>query len=364
MKRQRLTATVTLLLLGALSALSCRTPTPREAEAEFEATGILLGVDDPFATLHIHGAKVRVRLEEETLVSRDFLIWRTLGDFERIAIPEDIQPFETAFHVRGVWRHDEHGHYLQARALVTRPIPKLDYRDDPDLPRLLVLGDSISMGYHKALAEALAGKVNVHRAPENCLNTNYALGRIRSWLGDFDQPDQQWDVISFNFGHWDSAGVEEPRPQREAEYKENLERLIAILRETGARLIWVTTTPVPEPARPAGVPRNQDKSSILNRWAAEVLQRHPDIAIVDQWQIVAQTPLYRQWWTRGNIHFSPTLNPPLGRALARAVLDAVGSTQVELNPQPPWTRLEVARDKWWLHPRDYQRMIRSAVKRR
>ena len=40
--------------------------------------------------------------------------------------------------------------------------------DDPKLPRVLLIGDSVSRGYTLAVRSALAGKANVHRAPENC----------------------------------------------------------------------------------------------------------------------------------------------------------------------------------------------------
>ncbi|MBL9199220.1 MAG: hypothetical protein JNL39_01885, partial [Opitutaceae bacterium] len=40
--------------------------------------------------------------------------------------------------------------------------------DDPRLPRVLLIGDSVSRGYTLAVRAALAGTANVHRAPENC----------------------------------------------------------------------------------------------------------------------------------------------------------------------------------------------------
>lgn len=39
--------------------------------------------------------------------------------------------------------------------------------DDPDLPRVLLIGDSISIGYTKPTRQLLAGKANVHRVPSN-----------------------------------------------------------------------------------------------------------------------------------------------------------------------------------------------------
>jgi hypothetical protein len=51
-------------------------------------------------------------------------------------------------------------------------------QDDPQLPRVLLIGDSVSRGYTQAVRKALAGKANVHRAPANCGPTASGLKNI------------------------------------------------------------------------------------------------------------------------------------------------------------------------------------------
>lgn len=110
-----------------------------------------------------------------------------------------------------------------------------DYlKDDPKLPRVLLIGDSISRGYTLAARKALAGMANVHRAPENCGPTANGLKKLSVWLGE-----GHWDIIHFNFGIHD-------RKTPLADYEERLEAITAQLKATGARLIWATTTPVRE----------------------------------------------------------------------------------------------------------------------
>ncbi len=71
-----------------------------------------------------------------------------------------------------------------------------DYvKDDPSLPRILIIGDSISRGYTLPVRKALAGKVNVHRAPANCGPTATGLKKLDVWLGN-----GKWDLITWNFG--------------------------------------------------------------------------------------------------------------------------------------------------------------------
>ncbi len=120
--------------------------------------------------------------------------------------------------------------------------------DVPGLPRVLLVGDSISIGYTKPVRDLLAGRANVHRIPENGGNTRKGLLRIDAWLGD-----SKWDVIHFNWGLHDIRLDAQGRTDRSgpnavpiAEYEKNVRALVARLEKTGARLIWASTTPVPE----------------------------------------------------------------------------------------------------------------------
>ena len=63
-------------------------------------------------------------------------------------------------------------------------------KDKPGLPRVLLIGDSISIGYTVPVREMLEGKANVHRALTNCGPTIKGVKELDSWLGD-----EPWDVI-------------------------------------------------------------------------------------------------------------------------------------------------------------------------
>ena len=131
---------------------------------------------------------------------------------------------------------------------VFRPI-----EDTPGLPRALLIGDSISIGYTLPTRKLLEGKVNLHRAPTNCGPTTRGLQQLDAWLGE-----GKWDVIHFNFGLHDLKYINEKggRVAPDAgkiqvpidQYEKNLDTLVKRLKETGAKLIWAATTPVPEGA--------------------------------------------------------------------------------------------------------------------
>ena len=73
--------------------------------------------------------------------------------------------------------------------------PLAPVTDDPKLPRVLLIGDSISIGYTLPTREFLKGKANLHRIPTNGGPTTRGLASIDAWIGE-----SKWDVIHFNWG--------------------------------------------------------------------------------------------------------------------------------------------------------------------
>lgn len=125
--------------------------------------------------------------------------------------------------------------------------------NDQGLPRVLIIGDSISIGYTVPVRKALVDKASVHRIRGNGQHSSTGRSKIKAWLGK-----TKWDVIHFNWGLWDLCyrspksknqghrdkknGTLTTTPER---YRENLEAIVAELKKTKATLIWCATTPVP-----------------------------------------------------------------------------------------------------------------------
>lgn len=123
--------------------------------------------------------------------------------------------------------------------------------------RVLILGDSISIGYTPTVAELLEGHGEVHHNPGNAAFTSFGLRHLENWLGE-----HAWDVIHFNWGIWDlhylarNADPLEPssgqfdrhgvRRTTAAQYGENLREIVTLLRPAGRKLIWASTIPLPE----------------------------------------------------------------------------------------------------------------------
>ena len=124
-------------------------------------------------------------------------------------------------------------------------------REIPGLPRVLIIGDSISHGYTPFVQKQLQGKANVIHAPGNNESTVRGLERLDMWLGT-----GKWDVIHFNWGLHDMKYIDAQTKMTEVskgkqwvpveDYEKNLTELVQRLKKTGAKLIFCTTTPVPE----------------------------------------------------------------------------------------------------------------------
>ena len=165
--------------------------------------------------------------------------------------------------------------------------------DQTPLPRVLLIGDSISQGYTAPVRDLLFGEAVVERIQDaetggNARHTRCGLARLDAWLGDTG-----YDVIHFNWGLWDlcyrrskdAVGGKDKRNGVLAtpldEYRENLAELMRRLERTGAVLVLATTTPVPdgEPGRVAGseVAYNDVATDIARRFGIRVDDLHAHV---------------------------------------------------------------------------------------
>lgn len=173
--------------------------------------------------------------------------------------------------------------------------------DDPTLPRVLLIGDSVSRGYTQAVRRELSGKANVHRAPANCGPTKAGIDKLGVWLGD-----GKWDLIHFNFGIHDRAT---PIP----EYRARLSQIVDRLAATGAKLVWAATTPIPDVAA-----TKQTAASIVERnEVAAALMKEKGVAVNDLF--AAMTPHLAEYQPPADVHFTGPGYDFLGAKVAAAI---------------------------------------------
>jgi acyl-CoA thioesterase-1 len=194
--------------------------------------------------------------------------------------------------------------------------------DDPALPRVLLIGDSISIGYTIPVRDQLKGKANVHRPGANCAATIQGLAQLDKWLGDPATPTGKWDVIHFNWGlhdlkHHDGKGTivdvdKGPQQVPVEEYEKNLRTLVKRLKATGATLIWATTTPVPVGAK-GRVPEDVAK---YNAAAARVM-KDEGVATDDLNAFI--TPKLTELQNKADVHYSAAGYKALAEAAATSI---------------------------------------------
>ncbi|MFT3882596.1 MAG: SGNH/GDSL hydrolase family protein [Gemmatales bacterium] len=194
-----------------------------------------------------------------------------------------------------------------------KPDPSLQkVVDVPGLPRILLIGDSISMGYTLPVRKLYEGTANVHRPPENGGPTTTGLAKIDSWLTV--NGSNKWDVIHFNWGLHDLKVTKEGDQVSPDEYEKNLRLLVKKLKATGAKLIWATTTPVP--GGKLNPPRKNEDVIQYNAIALKIMKEE-GIAIDDLYAAVL--PKQSDWQRPENVHFTEAGSKALADIVFKAI---------------------------------------------
>ena len=216
--------------------------------------------------------------------------------------------------------------YLPASAQTTRQSrPQFRPPDniDPKLPNVLLIGDSISIGYMLPVREMLEGKANVFRPATNCGPTTRGLESLDEWLGD-----RKWDVIHWNFGLHDlkylgpnGENLADPNSATSRQqvppddYAKNLRQLAQQLKRTGAAVIFCQTTPVPEGAKGRVVGDSRKYNEIAEKVMEEVggieINRLYDFAIDNVENLPA------------NVHYRPEGSKKLAGHVANVIRMAI-----------------------------------------
>lgn len=188
-----------------------------------------------------------------------------------------------------------------AQAQKKGPLAPVD--DVPGLPRILLIGDSISIGYTLPVRHMLRGQANVHRPQTNCGPTTKGLEQLDAWLGA-----GKWDAIHFNFGlhdlkYIDDNGKRVPPGEGhiqvpKEQYAQNLKAIAQRLKKTGAKLIFCNTTPTPEGAHG----RIPGASAEYNAAAEAAMKEVGDIEVNDLFGFC--TPRLEEIQRKADVHFS------------------------------------------------------------
>lgn len=208
-------------------------------------------------------------------------------------------------------------------------------------PQVLILGDSISIGYTPTVRNRLADLAFVHRpinrngGAENCEGTTKGVGSVDRWV---NAGRGRWDVIHFNFGLHDLKHVDAttrkisnkptdpPQATLEA-YENQLRKIVARLQQSRAKLIFATTTPVPA----GGVRPFRDPESVAryNEVAKAVMKEH-GIEVNDLYEFANQRLETIQLPV--NVHFSAQGSAELGEQVAEKIRELLSANSIDETP--------------------------------
>jgi hypothetical protein len=179
--------------------------------------------------------------------------------------------------------------------------------NDHDLPRVLLIGDSIVRGYGKQVETALKGKAYVSRmATSMSLGDPGLLDEVRLVLRK-----QAFDVIHFNNGMHGNG-------YSESEYAAAMPALLAALRRHApkAKLIWASTTDVRQRNRLVEVDPKTARLIERNRAAAQIVGKR-NIPVDDLFSLVAGHPEYH---ALDGVHFNEKGSEILAAQVAESIL--------------------------------------------
>ena len=203
--------------------------------------------------------------------------------------------------------------------------PLVFFACSSDLPTVLVIGDSISLGYTPYLKEELKGNAVVKHIGENARSSTYGCENIGRWI-----KNDSIDIILFNWGLWDlvyrlpaEGNFGEKSKNRGIQqtdsvtYSNNLEKIIASLRSNNAELYFVTTTYIPN-SEPGMFTEDAEK---YNSIAKRVMNEN-GIEIIDIYDI--SKDLHSKYGKGdNNIHYTKKGYKELGIYISRILKNKI-----------------------------------------
>jgi lysophospholipase L1-like esterase len=179
--------------------------------------------------------------------------------------------------------------------------------DKDDLPRVLLIGDSITKGYFGEVEKLLAGKAYCARlASSKCVADPSFLDEVELLLKQYE-----FAVVHFNNGLHGWGYTEE-------QYRDGLSGLMETFGKhaAGARLIWATTTPVRERDNLSQVSDQTERVKARNRIAAAIMQER-GVPTDDLYGLVERHP---DWHSGDGVHFNGKGTEAQAKQVAESVL--------------------------------------------
>lgn len=161
----------------------------------------------------------------------------------------------------------------------------MPFTNDSTLPRILLIGNSITRGYYGEVQKLLAGKAYVARLATSKSVGDPGLLKEIALIMSY----HKFDIVHFNNGlhGWKYS---------EKEYQKAFPEFLQTIRKNApkAKLMWATITPVRVKGDIASFDPKTERIKERNRIALEIIAKQKDIKVDDLWGATADNPEYFQ----------------------------------------------------------------------
>ncbi len=182
------------------------------------------------------------------------------------------------------------------------------------MPKILIIGDSISIGYTPTVAAELADVAEVVHSPGNASDCMNIIANIDAWLAEAAP-----QVVALNCGLHDIKREDEKQEHCRVPvefYKTILPAIFEKAQGNGRRLLWVNTTPVIEKRHQAVKPSGRFNKDIdEHNKAARGIARKAGLPIVNLNKTVRKMDM-EAVMTEDGAHFLPGASEALGKKVA------------------------------------------------
>jgi lysophospholipase L1-like esterase len=189
---------------------------------------------------------------------------------------------------------------------------------DASLPRVVLIGDSIRLGYAPGVAKLLEGKAVIISPKQNGGDSSNVLKNLEAWV-----IQEKPDLVHINAGLHDLKHTKKTNTHQVPlpDYEKNLKAIVDRLqKQTRAKIIFATTTPILDERhaqRKAAFDRFEADVKKYNAAARAVMQQ-AKVPINDLHQVVVEGGPADLLGGDGT-HYTPSGNARLAAAVAASI---------------------------------------------
>lgn len=158
------------------------------------------------------------------------------------------------------------------------------------MKNVLLIGDSIRMGYDKAVRATLDGIANVYYPEENCRFAAYVLRYLHEYKSLLNGEDV--DVLHWNTGLWDNLRLlgEDVHTPIDI-YRYYIDRICVRIQKVfpNAKVIFATSTQVLSEKMSADFKRYNEEIALYNKAAVEIVTKY-GFEVNDLYAVSASLP--------------------------------------------------------------------------